>query len=46
MDTTTASGGIGSSIGEAYYLKNAKAVVIEMTAYVAEDVTYCHTATI
>ena len=46
MDTTTAVGGIGSTIGNAYYLKNAKSIIIEITADLTADDSTCHTATI
>ena len=46
MDTTTAAAGIGSSIGKSFYLKNAKAILIEITADLVANVATCHSATI
>ena len=46
MDTTNTLGGVGSSIGNAYYLKNAKAILIEITSDLAADAVICHPTTI
>ena len=42
--TTNTLGGVGSSIGNAYYLKNAKAILIEITSDLAAD-AYFHPTT-
>ena len=46
MDTTTNPAGAGSTIGKAFYLKNAKAIAIEITTDVTADATICHSAVI
>ena len=42
MDTTTAAAGIGSSIGKSFYLKKAKAILIEITSDLVADDSTCH----
>ena len=46
MDTTTLTAGIGSTIGKAFYLKNAKAILIEITSDLAADAAACHSVSI
>ena len=46
MDTTTNPAGAGSTIGKSFYLKNAKAIIIEITVNLAADDTTCHSMTV
>ena len=46
MDTTTNAAGVVSSVGKAFYLKNAKAIAIEITPDLAFDDTTCHAITV
>lgn len=46
MPTTTAAGGVGSTIGNAFYLYNAKAVLIVITTNLAANTGTCALATI
>ena len=46
MDTTTNAAGEGSSAGKAFYLKNAKAIAIEITPDITADAAACHSINI